>query len=338
MKDAKRDGKPLEGRPDHVRRTIAQHRHRHGGGQGALDRRFVCAAKSGGKPPTIPSSQYKLFTTTLSQRVCKDALDITGSRGHDPRGPGRSAAARPLRGRLPRHHERDGGRRIVGDPEEHHRPAPPRAAEELLDRRKTPGVERQRTRRIQMDLDLSEEQQMIVDMTRGMLEEHSTTEIVRSMEDDPKGYPDELWKQMGELGLNGLLIPESLRRRRPDAARGGARLRGDRPRDGAGAALRELRDQRGRAARGGRRRAEARVAAEDRQRRRHPDARLARARARLRRGRACSSRPRSTATTTSSRRREALGALRQLGRRAWSCSPAARRASTSISSIRVPRA
>ncbi len=60
-----------------------------------------------------------------------------------------------------------------------------------------------------MDLDLSEEQQMIVDMTRSMLEEHSTTEVVREMEDDPKGYPDALWKQFGELGLGGILIPES---------------------------------------------------------------------------------------------------------------------------------
>src|SRR5690606_6679920 len=33
--------------------------------------------------------------------------------------------------------------------------------------------------------------------------------IVRDMEDDPKGYPDALWKQMGELGLSGLLIPEA---------------------------------------------------------------------------------------------------------------------------------
>jgi len=60
-----------------------------------------------------------------------------------------------------------------------------------------------------MDLDFTEEQQMIVDMTRGLLEEYSSIEIVREMEDDPKGYPDALWKQMGELGLNGLLIPES---------------------------------------------------------------------------------------------------------------------------------
>jgi hypothetical protein len=36
---------------------------------------------SGGKPPSIQSSEYKLFTTTLSQRVCKDALDITGAAG-----------------------------------------------------------------------------------------------------------------------------------------------------------------------------------------------------------------------------------------------------------------
>lgn len=60
-----------------------------------------------------------------------------------------------------------------------------------------------------MNLDLTEEQQMIVDMTRGMLEEHCSVEVVRSVEDDPKGYPEELWKQMGELGLNGILIPEN---------------------------------------------------------------------------------------------------------------------------------
>jgi len=60
-----------------------------------------------------------------------------------------------------------------------------------------------------MDLDLSEEQQMVIDMTKAMLEEHCPTQLVRDMEDDPKGVPDALWKQMSELGLNGLLIPES---------------------------------------------------------------------------------------------------------------------------------
>ena len=51
-----------------------------------------------------------------------------------------------------------------------------------------------------MDLEFSEEQQKpSVDMTRALLEEHSSVEIVRQMEDDPKGYPDALWKQMAEL-------------------------------------------------------------------------------------------------------------------------------------------
>ncbi len=32
--------------------------------------------------------------------------------------------------------------------------------------------------------------------------------VVREMEDDPVGYPAELWKQLGELDLIGLLLPE----------------------------------------------------------------------------------------------------------------------------------
>jgi alkylation response protein AidB-like acyl-CoA dehydrogenase len=60
-----------------------------------------------------------------------------------------------------------------------------------------------------MDLDFNEEQQMLRDMVRGMLAEHSTIEVVRKTEDDPKGYPDALWKQLGELGLVGILIPEA---------------------------------------------------------------------------------------------------------------------------------
>jgi alkylation response protein AidB-like acyl-CoA dehydrogenase len=59
-------------------------------------RGFVCAAKSGGKPPTIQSSQYKLFTTSLSQRVCKDALDIQGHEGTLMEGQDDA----PLRGRF----------------------------------------------------------------------------------------------------------------------------------------------------------------------------------------------------------------------------------------------
>ena len=79
VKEAERDGKPLKDDPE-VRRKIANIVTDTAVAK-ALSTRFVCAAKSGGKPPTIPSSQYKLFTTTLSQRVCDEALDITGAEG-----------------------------------------------------------------------------------------------------------------------------------------------------------------------------------------------------------------------------------------------------------------
>ena len=79
MKTAKRDDEPLREDPN-VRRLVARIVTDTAVAK-ALSTRFVCAAKAGGKPPTIESSQYKLFTTTLSQRVCKDALDITGAAG-----------------------------------------------------------------------------------------------------------------------------------------------------------------------------------------------------------------------------------------------------------------
>ena len=34
-----------------------------------------------------------------------------------------------------------------------------------------------------MDLDLTDEQQMVIDMTRSMLEEHCDTQVVRDMHD-----------------------------------------------------------------------------------------------------------------------------------------------------------
>ncbi|MFP6578611.1 MAG: acyl-CoA dehydrogenase family protein [Myxococcota bacterium] len=59
-----------------------------------------------------------------------------------------------------------------------------------------------------MDLDLSEEQEAIRDMTHSLLEEYSSVEAVRIAEDDPKGVPEALWKQLSEGGLVGVLIPE----------------------------------------------------------------------------------------------------------------------------------
>jgi alkylation response protein AidB-like acyl-CoA dehydrogenase len=60
-----------------------------------------------------------------------------------------------------------------------------------------------------MDLDFSEEQDVLREMLRGLCSEYASFEVVREMEDDATGYPTEFWKQLGELGLLGLLIPES---------------------------------------------------------------------------------------------------------------------------------
>jgi alkylation response protein AidB-like acyl-CoA dehydrogenase len=59
-----------------------------------------------------------------------------------------------------------------------------------------------------MDLDWSEEQSALRDMVRGVCAQYAPLDVVRRMEDDPTGYPAELWKQLGELGVLGLLVPE----------------------------------------------------------------------------------------------------------------------------------
>jgi alkylation response protein AidB-like acyl-CoA dehydrogenase len=59
-----------------------------------------------------------------------------------------------------------------------------------------------------MDLDFTEEQEMLRDMVRGVCSEYAPLDVVRAMEDDPTGYPAELWKQLAELDLLGLMIPE----------------------------------------------------------------------------------------------------------------------------------
>jgi alkylation response protein AidB-like acyl-CoA dehydrogenase len=59
-----------------------------------------------------------------------------------------------------------------------------------------------------MDLDWTEEQQVLRDMVRGVCAQYAPLEVVRQMEDDPTGYPADLWKQLGELGVTGVLIPE----------------------------------------------------------------------------------------------------------------------------------
>ena len=59
-----------------------------------------------------------------------------------------------------------------------------------------------------MNLDFSEEQQMLRDTVNGVCSEYASVETVRAMEDDPDGYTPEFWKQLGDLGIAGLTVPE----------------------------------------------------------------------------------------------------------------------------------
>jgi len=59
-----------------------------------------------------------------------------------------------------------------------------------------------------LDLDFSPEQEMLRETVRDVLAKHCPLSVVRQMEDDPVGYPPELWQQLGALDLIGLLLPE----------------------------------------------------------------------------------------------------------------------------------
>ena len=59
-----------------------------------------------------------------------------------------------------------------------------------------------------LDLSFSQEQDMLRDVVRGLCAEHAPLSVVREMEDDPQGFPPELWKQFADLDLLGLLLPE----------------------------------------------------------------------------------------------------------------------------------
>ena len=59
-----------------------------------------------------------------------------------------------------------------------------------------------------MDLDFSEEQDMLREMVRGLCSTAAPLESVRALEDDPTGYDPEFWAQLAALDLTGLMIPE----------------------------------------------------------------------------------------------------------------------------------
>lgn len=60
-----------------------------------------------------------------------------------------------------------------------------------------------------MDLALSEEQKMLKQAARQLLEEKCPKSLVRLMEQDAKGYSVELWEEMASLGWLGLVFPEA---------------------------------------------------------------------------------------------------------------------------------
>jgi alkylation response protein AidB-like acyl-CoA dehydrogenase len=60
-----------------------------------------------------------------------------------------------------------------------------------------------------VNLEFSSEQLALREMVRGVVNEHAPLEVVRKLEDDPKGFPPALWKPLAELGVLGVLVPEA---------------------------------------------------------------------------------------------------------------------------------
>lgn len=59
-----------------------------------------------------------------------------------------------------------------------------------------------------MNLQLSEQQEMLKAQARDFLATECPKKLVRDMEDDDIGHPVELWREMAELGWQGLIFPE----------------------------------------------------------------------------------------------------------------------------------
>jgi alkylation response protein AidB-like acyl-CoA dehydrogenase len=60
-----------------------------------------------------------------------------------------------------------------------------------------------------MDLGLSEEQQMLREFARDFLEKECPESHVRDMEEDERGFSQDLWRKMAEQGWLGLIIPDT---------------------------------------------------------------------------------------------------------------------------------
>ncbi|MFN2543457.1 MAG: acyl-CoA dehydrogenase family protein [Actinomycetota bacterium] len=59
-----------------------------------------------------------------------------------------------------------------------------------------------------MDLRWTEEQELLRETIRSLLQKYSSPEIVRELEDEEPGFRQDLWEELGRQGLLGLTIPE----------------------------------------------------------------------------------------------------------------------------------
>ena len=59
-----------------------------------------------------------------------------------------------------------------------------------------------------MDMGLTEIQQMLKTSAQEFLARECPTTLVREMEEDERGYSDELWRQIAGLGWAGVPFPE----------------------------------------------------------------------------------------------------------------------------------
>jgi len=60
-----------------------------------------------------------------------------------------------------------------------------------------------------MDLSWTDEQQALREAVRDFCGKHASPEVVRSLEDDPRGYREDTWRELAKMDLLGLTIPES---------------------------------------------------------------------------------------------------------------------------------
>ena len=59
-----------------------------------------------------------------------------------------------------------------------------------------------------MDLDFSDEQEMLRRSAREFVKRYIPKPFVKEMEDDPIGFTDDIWKQMVQLGWPAWVVPE----------------------------------------------------------------------------------------------------------------------------------